>query len=117
ILAVIDDDEPDDNVQRPSSSVAASPEAIATPSERVENAQRLSPAVRRLLEDHKLEASDIAATGPGGRLTRDDVETFIAQSTTAASTTNSPIVRHLIDAHDLDVSSVKGSGPSGRLSR
>jgi 2-oxoglutarate dehydrogenase E2 component (dihydrolipoamide succinyltransferase) len=117
ILAVIDNDEPDGNVQRPSSSVAASPEAIATPSERVENDQRLSPAVRRLLEDHKLEASDIAATGPGGRLTRDDVEAFIAQSTTAASTTNSPIVRHLIDAHDLDVSSVEGSGPSGRLSR
>ena len=114
ILAVIDNDEPDDNIQRPSARAATSSEM---PKERVENANRLSPAVRRLLEDHKLEASDVVATGPGGRLTRDDVEAFVAQSSTSALTTNSPIVRHLIDTHDLDVSSVKGSGSSGRLSR
>jgi len=116
ILAVIDNDELDDGVQRPS-PVVASPEAKATPSDGLENANRLSPAVRRLLDDHKLEASDVVATGPGGRLTRDDVEAFIAQSSTATSATNSPIVRHLIDTHDLDLASVKGSGPSGRLSR
>ncbi len=115
ILAVIDNDEPDDNVERLPS--VASPERIAKSNERVENANRLSPAVRRLLEDHKLDASDVVATGPGGRLTRVDVEAFVAQSSISASTTNSPIVRHLIDTHDLDVSSVKGSGPSGRLSR
>ncbi len=116
ILAVIDNDELDDGVQRPS-PVAASPETKATSSDGLENANRLSPAVRRLLDEHKLEASDVVATGPGGRLTRDDVEAFIAQSSSATSTTNSPIVRQLIDTNDLDVASVKGSGPSGRLSR
>ena len=116
ILAVIDNDELDDGVQRPS-PVAASPETKATSSEGLENANRLSPAVRRLLDENKLEVSDVVATGPGGRLTRDDVEAFIAQSSSATSTTNSPIVRQLIDTHDLDVASVKGSGPSGRLSR
>jgi len=116
ILAVIDNDELDDGVQRPS-PVAASPETKATSSEGLENANRLSPAVRRLLDENKLEVSDVVATGPGGRLTRDDVEAFIAQSSSATSTTNSPIVRQLIDTNDLDVASVKGSGPSGRLSR
>ena len=116
ILAVIDNDELDDGVQRPS-PVAASPETKATSSDGLENANRLSPAVRRLLDENKLEVSDVVATGPGGRLTRDDVEAFIAQSSSATSTTNSPIVRQLIDTHDLDVASVKGSGPSGRLSR
>ncbi len=117
ILAIVENDEPDDNAPRPSSRSATSRDVIATSNERVENAQRLSPAVRRLLDDHQLEAKDLVATGPGGRLTRDDVEAFLAQSSTSASTTNSPIVRQLIDTHEIDVTSVKGSGPSGRLSR
>ncbi len=33
----------------------------------------LSPVVRRLLEEHRLEAADIEATGAGGRLTAADV--------------------------------------------
>ncbi len=32
-----------------------------------------SPAVRRLLEENKLDASKVTATGPGGRLTKEDV--------------------------------------------
>ncbi|HEV8379479.1 MAG TPA: 2-oxoglutarate dehydrogenase complex dihydrolipoyllysine-residue succinyltransferase [Tepidisphaeraceae bacterium] len=37
----------------------------------------LSPAVRRLVEEHQLNPKTIPATGPGGRLTKEDVETFI----------------------------------------
>ncbi len=33
----------------------------------------LSPAVRRLVEENKLNPEQIAATGPGGRLTKEDV--------------------------------------------
>jgi pyruvate dehydrogenase E2 component (dihydrolipoamide acetyltransferase) len=33
----------------------------------------LSPVVRRLLAEHQLDASEIAGTGTGGRITRDDV--------------------------------------------
>ncbi len=36
-----------------------------------------SPAVRRLIEEHHLNPKTIPATGPGGRLTKEDVETFI----------------------------------------
>jgi pyruvate dehydrogenase E2 component (dihydrolipoamide acetyltransferase) len=39
--------------------------------------ERLSPAVRRLLKEHKLDISVIQGTGRGGRVTRQDVEKYI----------------------------------------
>src|SRR5262245_5137460 len=41
--------------------------------------QRLSPAVRRLAEEHGLEPAQIAGSGEGGRVTRDDVLAFLAR--------------------------------------
>lgn len=40
----------------------------------------LSPAIRRLLGEHNLEASDIKGTGVGGRITREDVEKHLANA-------------------------------------
>ncbi|WP_312629156.1 2-oxoglutarate dehydrogenase complex dihydrolipoyllysine-residue succinyltransferase [Scandinavium sp.] len=40
----------------------------------------LSPAIRRLLAEHNLEASAIKGTGVGGRLTREDVEKHLAKA-------------------------------------
>ncbi len=37
------------------------------------NGRVLSPMVRRLLSEHSLDPSQITGTGPGGRITRDDV--------------------------------------------
>jgi 2-oxoglutarate dehydrogenase E2 component (dihydrolipoamide succinyltransferase) len=37
----------------------------------------LSPAVRRLVSENDLDPSSIPATGPGGRLTKEDVETYL----------------------------------------
>jgi len=44
-----------------------------------QNNDALSPAIRRLLAEHNLEASDIKGTGVGGRLTREDVEKHLAK--------------------------------------
>lgn len=41
----------------------------------------LSPAVRRLLGEHNLEAGDVKGTGVGGRITREDVEAHLAKGT------------------------------------
>jgi 2-oxoglutarate dehydrogenase E2 component (dihydrolipoamide succinyltransferase) len=51
----------------PSTPVAVPTPAIAAPS------QLLSPAVRRLVEEHHLDPQQIEGTGRGGRLTKDDV--------------------------------------------
>ncbi|MBV8041764.1 2-oxoglutarate dehydrogenase complex dihydrolipoyllysine-residue succinyltransferase [Pluralibacter sp.] len=40
----------------------------------------LSPAIRRLLAEHSLEASAIKGTGVGGRITREDVEKHLAKA-------------------------------------
>ncbi|NBC99054.1 2-oxoglutarate dehydrogenase complex dihydrolipoyllysine-residue succinyltransferase [Atlantibacter hermannii] len=45
-----------------------------------QNNDALSPAIRRLLAEHSLEAGDIKGTGVGGRLTREDVEKHLAKA-------------------------------------
>jgi 2-oxoglutarate dehydrogenase E2 component (dihydrolipoamide succinyltransferase) len=45
------------------------PAAVASP----EGAGKLSPSVRRLVDEHKLEPGKIQASGPDGRLTKGDV--------------------------------------------
>ncbi len=54
---------------------AAKPEAKAESNE--ESSDALSPAVRRLIAEHGLNASDIPATGKGGRLSKEDVMNFV----------------------------------------
>jgi 2-oxoglutarate dehydrogenase E2 component (dihydrolipoamide succinyltransferase) len=54
-------------------SVPASQEGAAPASGRRPAEGALSPAVRRLLAEHGLEAAAIAASGPGGRITVEDV--------------------------------------------
>lgn len=45
----------------------------------------LSPVVRKLINENGLDASRIAGTGPGGRITRDDVIAVIEKGGAAAS--------------------------------
>ena len=40
---------------------------------------RLSPAVRRLAREHNVDLSQVAGTGMGGRITRQDVEAYLEQ--------------------------------------
>ncbi len=92
VLALIDE-EPDQIV----ASRDATPPATAAPPARaavarLDGAARstaaapLSPVVRRLLAEHGLDASQITGTGPGGRLTRRDVDGVIASRATASRT-------------------------------
>jgi len=44
---------------------------------------KLSPAVRRLLKQHNLDVADIAGSGRDGRVTRQDVQDFVAAGATS----------------------------------
>ncbi|MGR5133084.1 2-oxoglutarate dehydrogenase complex dihydrolipoyllysine-residue succinyltransferase [Vibrio alfacsensis] len=48
-----------------------------------ESSDALSPAVRRLLAEHNLEASQVKGTGVGGRITRDDIDAHLAAAKSA----------------------------------
>ncbi len=48
------------------------------------------PAAQRLLEEHGLSASQVPATGPGGRLLKEDVLAYVSNRPKAAPTTAPP---------------------------
>src|SRR5947209_7118305 len=53
-------------------------EAAPGPAEPAAQAPRLSPAVRRLVQEHGVDPGRIAGSGAGGRVTRDDVLAHVA---------------------------------------
>lgn len=63
------------------SAPASAPVATAT------EGMVLSPVVRRLISDNNLDVSQVAGTGPGGRITRDDVMAVIDQGARAPQQT------------------------------
>ncbi len=63
---------PGSDVPSPASSPQADPEPA-----------RLSPAVRRLAREHNVDLYRVSGTGMGGRITRQDVEAYLEQRSTA----------------------------------
>ena len=82
-------------------------EPIATPAPPAETptspapvAARLSPAVRKLAQEHSIDLSQVSGTGMGGRITREDVQRYLesgpartaeAAETGAAAPAASPV--------------------------
>jgi 2-oxoglutarate dehydrogenase E2 component (dihydrolipoamide succinyltransferase) len=68
---------------KPAPAVPSAPPPPASAANRIDlrvtGLDDLSPAVRTLVVEKKLQSAQIPATGPGGRLTRDDVLAFLAQ--------------------------------------
>ncbi|MEL7058473.1 MAG: 2-oxoglutarate dehydrogenase complex dihydrolipoyllysine-residue succinyltransferase [Acidobacteriota bacterium] len=67
------------------SADAASEDQAPEPSDNAGDEVRVMPAARRLLTDHGLDAADIAATGPGGRLLKEDVQRHLDAAETPAA--------------------------------
>jgi 2-oxoisovalerate dehydrogenase E2 component (dihydrolipoyl transacylase) len=66
-------------------AAAPSPEAPPAPLPHASRAdgEKISPAVRRLLEDNGLELSQITGTGGAGRVRREDVIAYLAENSSA----------------------------------
>jgi 2-oxoglutarate dehydrogenase E2 component (dihydrolipoamide succinyltransferase) len=61
----------------PAGASASASAQKSTPAAAGSALEDYSPAVRRLIEENHLNPKSIPASGPGGRLTKEDVETFI----------------------------------------
>lgn len=64
-------------------AVAALPESTSEATSTLD----MGPAVRQLLEEHKLDAARITGTGKGGRITKEDVLAFIKEQSVAPAPT------------------------------
>jgi 2-oxoisovalerate dehydrogenase E2 component (dihydrolipoyl transacylase) len=68
---------------------ASSPASRHAPASSADG-EKVSPAVRRLLEDNSLELSQITGSGGGGRVRREDVIAYLAEHGKAAPAKASP---------------------------
>ena len=65
--------------QEPASAFSSAPASAAAPAQQHD----LSPAVRRMVAEHDLDAEKIPATGRGGRVTKEDVVRHLEQPVSA----------------------------------
>jgi 2-oxoglutarate dehydrogenase E2 component (dihydrolipoamide succinyltransferase) len=69
------------------------PAAAAAPTHAAGNDVALMPAVRRLLEENGLSASQVRATGPGGRILKEDVLNHLANRNSAPVLASAPAAK------------------------
>ena len=108
-------------IAAPPPPAAPAPPVLATPAAGEDDADgaasgRAAPAVRRLAEEHHVDLNTVTGTGPGGRVTREDVLIVAArQAVQAAPTAATPIPAqpHVPDAPPA---SVPASAPVGTTS-
>src|SRR4051812_1339417 len=75
----------------PTSSQLPGPAAAVEDDGDLQGGGRAAPAVRRLAEEHHIDLNTVVGTGPGGRVTREDVLIVAArQAVQAAPTAPSP---------------------------
>ena len=102
---------------------------------------RATPVALRLAQRHNIDAESLAGTGPGGRVTKEDVQRAIdsggaapakAAQETPASTVEqprssaadkpsgsrvTPVAQRLAERHNIDAESLPGTGPGGRVTK
>ncbi|HIF9316460.1 TPA: 2-oxoglutarate dehydrogenase complex dihydrolipoyllysine-residue succinyltransferase [Photobacterium damselae] len=77
----------------------ASPNKRNTAALSEENSEALSPAVRRLLAEHNLEAKQVPGTGVGGRITREDVDNYLKNQQPVAVVNTTVEVKEALLSH------------------
>ncbi len=96
---------------------APSPAAVPTAPTR----QPATPVARRLAVAHGVDLGTVAGTGPGGRITRGDVDAALAAAPSSAvepppgMVRATPAARRIAREQGVDLLAVPGSGPRGRI--
>ena len=84
----------------------------------------LSPAVRKILAEHKIDPARVPGSGKGGRITTEDVVDFLEKGGAAAApvptqapTQEAPTQEAPAPSEGFDPDAVPRSGPGGRITR
>ena len=96
---------------------------------------RVTPVAKRLAERHGIDAETLQGTGPGGRVTKEDVQRALdsgthgqekaadetpAKASVADSPARSqvtPVAQRLAERHGIDAEMLQGTGPGGRVTK
>jgi pyruvate dehydrogenase E2 component (dihydrolipoamide acetyltransferase) len=95
-------------------------EPETTPSvvaEKVEDkAGSATPVAARMAKDKGIDLSGLEGSGPGGRIIKQDVESFLSMPQARSGKVNAtPAARTLAARVDVDLMGLSGSGPQGRI--
>ena len=96
---------------------------------------RVTPVAQRLAERHGIDAETLQGTGPGGRVTKEDVQRALdagvpskekaadqtptkpAVSDRPARSQVTPVAQRLAERHGIDAETLRGTGPGGRVTK
>jgi pyruvate dehydrogenase E2 component (dihydrolipoamide acetyltransferase) len=87
----------------------------ASPAASPAGAPRATPVAERIAQAHGVDLSAVPGTGPGGRVTKADVEAFLAQRAAEGKVKAAPAARRLARELGVDLQQVEGTGPGGRI--
>jgi pyruvate dehydrogenase E2 component (dihydrolipoamide acetyltransferase) len=107
----------------PKEEAPAATEAVATSlppaaTERTSDSPPVTPVARRMATSEGIDLSEMVGSGPGGKITRQDVERHLAERGVPAGDGKvraTPAARRAAREHRVDLSQVNGSGPRGRV--
>ncbi len=93
-------------------SVVSHPPPAATPAAPAK--QNISPRAKALIKDAAISAAPISGTGPNGRVTEKDVQSYLAERHYEAIRIT-PSAKRLAQEKGVDILAVRGSGEGGRI--
>jgi pyruvate dehydrogenase E2 component (dihydrolipoamide acetyltransferase) len=97
-------------------NVAASPVRTATEQKTASSDLTAGPAARRLAREMGVDLRHVAASGPAGRVTTEDVRQHQrAPAAVASRPAISPRARRVAAELDVDWTGIRGSGKTGRI--
>jgi pyruvate dehydrogenase E2 component (dihydrolipoamide acetyltransferase) len=108
----------------PAATAVATP-APAVPARAAGERFKISPVARKLAEERGIDPATLQGTGPGGRITKEDVlrvSAAVPAATPPAAAAGerlviSPIARKLAEEYGIDAATVTGTGPGGRITK
>ncbi|MHB8627737.1 MAG: dihydrolipoamide acetyltransferase family protein [Aggregatilineales bacterium] len=95
--------------EAPSTRLPSSPET---------ESRRASPLARRMAAGQGISLSNVTGTGPGGRITRSDLQPVVTnQGANGRRVLAAPAVRKLARDQHIDLQTIQGTGKDGHITR
>jgi pyruvate dehydrogenase E2 component (dihydrolipoamide acetyltransferase) len=110
----------------PAVTAAVTP-APAVPARAAGERFKISPVARKLAEERGIDPATLQGTGPGGRITKEDVLRVsaavpavpapVVAAAAGERLVISPVARKLAEEYGIDAATVTGTGPGGRITK